>query len=154
MTEQRVKVYELVLFNNIFVQLFWSTFGSFFLVLPSIRLFGTFDIQTDLKMKLSLTLGANSEAYSGPCQTSKMEVFAQILNGFYFLTIFLKSSILDVWQDSQFASKVSYEIAEKAPSQMFDRVLNLLLKLDFHQCNMPYRSSRWSFNAMVEITRR
>ena len=56
-----------------------------------------------------------------------MNVFAQIVNGFYFLTIFLKSSILDVWQDSQFTSKTSYDIAEKAPPQMFDRVLNLPL---------------------------
>ena len=28
-----------------------------------------------------------------------MEVFAKIINGFYFLPIFAKSSILDVWQD-------------------------------------------------------
>ena len=56
-----------------------------------------------------------------------MEVFAQIVNGFYFLTIFLKSSILDVWQDSQFASEASYDIAEKVPPHMFDRVLNLSL---------------------------
>ena len=56
-----------------------------------------------------------------------MEVFAQIVNGFYFLTIFLKSSILDVWQDSQFASKASYHNAEKDPSQMFDRVLDFTL---------------------------
>ena len=56
-----------------------------------------------------------------------MKVFAQIVNGFYFLTIFLKSSILDVWQDSQFASKGCYDIVEKAPPQMFGRVLNLPL---------------------------
>ena len=49
----------------------------------------------------------NSEAYSEPCQTSKMEVFEKITNGFSFLVIFAKSSILDVWQDSEFASKAS-----------------------------------------------
>ena len=59
---------------------------------------------------------ANSEAYSGPCQTSKMEAFAQT-------TLFAKSSILDVWQDSE----SSNDFVEKAPSKMFDRVLNLLL---------------------------
>ena len=79
------------------------------------------------KNETSLTLEANSEAYSGPCQTSKMEVFVQTVNGFYFLTIFLKSSILDISQDSQFNSKASYNIAKKAPSQMFDRVLDLPL---------------------------
>ena len=42
----------------------------------------TFDIQTDLKNETSLTLEANSKTYSEPCQTSKIEVFAQIVNGF------------------------------------------------------------------------
>ena len=51
MTAQQAKIYELVLFNNIFVQLFWSSFGSFFLVSPGRRLSVTFIIQTDLKMK-------------------------------------------------------------------------------------------------------
>ena len=62
MTEQRAKVNELVLSNNIFVQLFWSSFGSFFSVLPNRRLSDTVNIQTDFE--------------------SKMEVFAQIMNGF------------------------------------------------------------------------
>ena len=44
------KIYELVLFSNIFVQLFWSSTDSFFLVFTS-RLSVTFDIQIDLKMK-------------------------------------------------------------------------------------------------------
>ena len=37
---------------------------------------------------------------------------------------FAKSFIFDVWQDSEFASKASYGFVEKAPSQMFDKVLN------------------------------
>ena len=65
MTAQRTKVYELVLFNDIFVQL-------------SV----TFDIQTDLQNETPLTLEANSEAYSEPCQISTIEVFAQIVNSF------------------------------------------------------------------------
>ena len=44
-------MYELVLFNNIFVQLFSSPFGFFFLVFPSRRLSITFNIKIDLKMK-------------------------------------------------------------------------------------------------------
>ena len=36
------------------------------------------------------------EAYSEPCQTSKIELFAKIVNGFQPLTIFAKSSVLDV----------------------------------------------------------
>ena len=44
------KIYELALFNNIFVQLIKSSAGSFFLVFAS-RLSVTFDIQIVLKMK-------------------------------------------------------------------------------------------------------
>ena len=36
------KIYELVLFKNISVQLFWSSLGSFFLVFPSSRRFSGF----------------------------------------------------------------------------------------------------------------
>ena len=119
-----MKIYEVVLFNNIFVQLSRSSFGSFFLVFPSRRLSVTFEIQIDLKI-YSKTLEANSEPYSEPIQTSKVKVFGEIVNGFWFLTIFAKSSILDVWQDSEFTSEASNDFAEKAPSQMFDRFLNL-----------------------------
>ena len=48
---QGLKMYELGLFNNIFVQLLSSSFDSFFLVFPSRRLSITFDIHIDLKMK-------------------------------------------------------------------------------------------------------
>ena len=61
---QTLKMYELVLFNKIFVQLFSSSFFSFFLVFLSRMLSVTFDIQIDLKMKHPETR-----------QTSKMEVF-------------------------------------------------------------------------------
>ena len=39
--------------------------------------------------------------FSQPCQTSNMERFAKIANGFQPLTIFAKHSILDVWQSSE-----------------------------------------------------
>ena len=45
-----------------------------------------------------------TEIYWGPGQTSKMEHFAKIVNSFYPLTIFLKRSILDVWQGSEYTS--------------------------------------------------
>ena len=35
--------------------------------------------------------------HSEPSQTSKMELFAKIVNGLKPLTVFVKSSILDVW---------------------------------------------------------
>ena len=40
----------------------------------------------------------------------------ELSNGFLFLTIFAKSSILDVWQDSEFFSEPSNDFAQKAPS--------------------------------------
>ena len=48
---QDLKMYELVLFNNIFDQVFKRLLGSFFLVFPGRRLSNTFEIQIDLKMK-------------------------------------------------------------------------------------------------------
>ena len=47
-----------------------------------------------------------SIAYSGPCQTSKMECFAKIANTIQALTIFAKGSILDVWEGSEYASDI------------------------------------------------
>ena len=38
-----------------------------------------------------------SEAYSEPYQTSKMELFLKKVSGLKHVTIFSKSSILDVW---------------------------------------------------------
>ena len=48
---QDLKMNELGLFNNIFVQLLSSLFGSIFFVFPSRKLSITFDIQIDLKIK-------------------------------------------------------------------------------------------------------
>ena len=61
----------------------------------------------------SVTLEGFSEAYSEPCQTSKMEVFTKIVSSFLLLTIFTKSSILDVWQDFEQASSPSNDLQKK-----------------------------------------
>ena len=61
---QDLKMNELVLFNNIFVQLFSSLLGSFFLAFSS----------RSLSITL-FTLEATSEAYLELSQTSKMEDF-------------------------------------------------------------------------------
>ena len=47
--------------------------------------------------------GKNTEGYSEPSQTSKMEHFAKIVICFRQLTIFAKSSILYVWLASEYA---------------------------------------------------
>ena len=45
-----------------------------------------------------------SEAYSESCKTSKIEHFAEIVNGFRPLTILGKRSFLDFWQGFEFVS--------------------------------------------------
>ena len=47
-----------------------------------------------------------SEAYTKLSQTSKIELFAKIVSGSQLLTISVKSSILDVWQGSEWTSEV------------------------------------------------
>ena len=49
---------------------------------------------------------ATIEVYPEPYQTSKMELLAKIVNGFQPLTIFAKSSILDVRQGSKYTSNI------------------------------------------------
>ena len=88
--------------------------------------------------KTSLTLEANSEGYSEPCQTSKMDVFAKIVNGFSSLTIFAESSVLDVWQESEFASEASKNLWKSSTSAVwqgfeFTFVLIILAK-QFPNC--------------------
>ena len=49
-----------------------------------------------------------SEAYLGCSQTSVMLFFPEkLINGFQLLTIFTKSSIIDVWQGSKYTSSAS-----------------------------------------------
>ena len=43
-----------------------------------------------------------AEAYSKPCQTSKVELFGKIVNGFLQLTIFTKSFVYVAWQDFEY----------------------------------------------------
>ena len=49
-----------------------------------------------------------TQAYSEPCQTSKIERFAKIVNVFQPLTTFAKRTILDVWQGSEYPSELVY----------------------------------------------
>ena len=46
------------------------------------------------------------EAYSKTCQTSKMKLFVNMVNDYKPLNIFAKSSMLDVWQGSEYASGI------------------------------------------------
>ena len=55
--------------------------------------------------KTLFNLLPNSEVYSEPCQTSKMELFAKKVNSFVSLTSFAKRFIQDVWQGSKYISE-------------------------------------------------
>ena len=57
--------------------------------------------QNDLILILQFEM---EKAHSEPCQISKTELFATIVNGWRLLTISEKSFILDFWRDSENAS--------------------------------------------------
>ena len=46
-----------------------------------------------------------AEVYSEPSRISTMELFAKIVKGFQLLIIFIKSSILDIRMDFEYASQ-------------------------------------------------
>ena len=56
------------------------------------------------RILFKLYFSKHAKEYSKPNQTSKMEFFAKINNGFHPLTIFTKNSILDVWLGSEYPS--------------------------------------------------
>ena len=73
---------------------FILTFCAFFAATVLFQWFPLFCI------KYSRILGnieIDAEAYSEPCQTTKMSIFTKIVNGWKPLTIFAKSSIFDIW---------------------------------------------------------
>ena len=65
----------------------------------------------------------STEMYSETCQTTKMEQLAKIVNDYTPLTIFVKRSILDVWQSSGdtllFKSDIKYEQLRRELMQIF-----------------------------------
>ena len=48
----------------------------------------------------------NPEAYSEPCQTSEMEFFCENSQWLKAVNFFVKHSILDVWQSSEYPSVI------------------------------------------------
>ena len=59
------------------------------------------------------------EAYSEPCQTSKMGCFAKIVDGSKPLTIFAKRSILIVWQGPEHASDIGMKQLDNTNENIF-----------------------------------
>ena len=52
-----------------------------------------------------------------------MKVFTKIVDDFQLLTIFAKSSIEDLWQDSEFASEVSNDLQKNSISDVLQGFL-------------------------------
>ena len=61
----------------------------------------------------------NTERYSEPCQTSKLELFANIVKSFQSLTNFVKLSILGAWRGSEYASVFTSAEAQNAKFRSF-----------------------------------
>ena len=57
-----------------------------------------------------------SEAYSELCQTSKVDLFAKIVNDFKKITIFKRNSVLEIFdiQDSEYASVNIFQLYPKS----------------------------------------
>ena len=66
-----------------------------------------------------------SETYSEPCETSKVEFFAKIVNGLESLTIFVKNSILGIWQGSEYGSRSIVPVTGKLPPSTPFLTLNI-----------------------------
>ena len=80
-----------------------------------------------------------------------MEFFTKILNGFQSLTFFLKSSILDVWQSSEYASeiaKVSHEmlIIEEKKSKSVVEHFEYCTKLNYYKQQKYWKYQEWAGN--------
>ena len=79
-------------FSNVFINDFEQVNVSWVMIKIKLRLF------------LTILLVQKAEAYLKSCQTSRMELLVKIVNGWKPLSIFAKSSILDVWHGFEYAS--------------------------------------------------
>ena len=52
------------------------------------------------------TISKSTQTYSQPCLAFRIEAFAKLNNGFKPLTSFARSTILDVWLGSEYASRL------------------------------------------------
>ena len=75
-----------------------------------------------------------SEAYSEPCLRSKMELFAKIVNSFQPVTIFAKSSILDIWLGSEYTKFMNTILLVDMLLQIESAAYNMFMQktLPFH----------------------
>ena len=107
-----------------------------------------------------------SEAYSEPCQTSKIAYFEKISNGIQSLTIFTKSSILNVWQGSKYTFVLDLRVTNPCYicSQSLNKFViipkinnkNYLILLKYHIkfiCFPVMKPDVWSLTLTASIFR-
>ena len=82
-----------------------------------------------------------SEANSESCQTSNMELFAKIAKNKKPFTIFVKTSILNVWKGSEYA----YELSSKVKDVSFLNNLNINGNKQITYQENPKRKSQPNF---------
>ena len=77
--------------------------GKFYVLREYRNQFGIYQLSCVSLLEPQQNNLSNLEAYSEHCQTSKIEHFAKVVNT---VTFFVKSTILDVWQGSEYASVI------------------------------------------------
>ena len=104
-----------------------------------------FPHKTSIPRSIYKVPGKDAETYSECNQTSKMEFFAVIVNEFYPLTIFAKSSILDV----PLGSEYTFGIFSLSWMKMF--AIALMVKL-FNQLNCQNGLFSWEMQLFFFLT--
>ena len=72
---------------------------------------------------------SNPEAYSEPCQTPKIKYFAKIINAWKLLTFFVKHSIFNASQISEYVFVICCSLFGK---------IEMLIRLNWLQCKFTY----------------
>ena len=77
------------------------------------------------------------EAYAEPCRTSKMEVFAKIVDDLKPLTIFTKHYILDVWQGFEYACVIRNKKLSESTESIIGDLMVVISILSTNNSMLP-----------------
>ena len=80
----------------------------------------------------------SSEVYSGPSRTSKMELFVKTVNDFGPVTIFAKSSILDVRLGFEYVLKAVSKSFAKFTPKVLGGLLSFLISVKVNTCSWKF----------------
>ena len=110
-------------------------------------------LSTNFVCYISHSWKSSSEAHSEPCQTSKMELFATIINKFPWLNIFVKCSIFDIRQVSGCALAVSTKRKQRHNDLLIERLITVTLYRDSMVFWKILPAFRFSFNKFLKKTK-